>query len=504
VYAFRCPPTSVYDGEFPFLHDLGFPELASMRIDRSKQPTEDAPLALVRSLLRLADLDTERFGTPQWNPMGEWIRPGMSVLIKPNLVYHQNLSGQDLYASIVHPSIVAAIMAYVAIALKGRGRVMIGDAPQWNCDMVELLKAAPIDKMCCELEARLGVPCVFLDLRRNYAEYDSPSGGLIKQIVELDGDPRGYVDVEMNGLSAFHEEKGLDSLYGSDFDREGIISCHHKQRHAYNISRSVLEADVIINVPKIKTHKKAGMTCALKNIIGVIGNKNCLPHFRVGFDSNLGQDEMPRPSGNALGMAAKRMKHFLLWQINDNLLSRRGVTSYWAAKILLSSDRAIDIVTGNKINVREGASWGNWYGNNTIGCTTRDLNLILNFADKDGVISPGKKRKIVNIVDGIVGGEGEGPLSPMPKKLDLLVLTTNSFANDWIIARMMGFDPQKIPTLRKIEQMDKSSLVIGVDPREIVVCSNDERYRGAMDEANKDPLLQMVPCASWAGHIEID
>ena len=38
----------------------------------------------------------------------------------------------------------------------------------------------------------------------------------------------------------------------------------------YCISEACLEADVIINLPKPKTHRKAGFTGALKNMIGVV------------------------------------------------------------------------------------------------------------------------------------------------------------------------------------------------------------------------------------------
>jgi len=32
----------------------------------------------------------------------------------------------------------------------------------------------------------------------------------------------------------------------------------------------------------LKLHRKAGITCALKNLIGINGNKEYLPHHRLG------------------------------------------------------------------------------------------------------------------------------------------------------------------------------------------------------------------------------
>ena len=43
-----------------------------------------------------------------------------------------------------------------------------------------------------------------------------------------------------------------------------------------------IDADVVVNVPKLKTHKKAGITGALKNLVGINGHKAFLPHHRKG------------------------------------------------------------------------------------------------------------------------------------------------------------------------------------------------------------------------------
>ena len=66
------------------------------------------------------------------------------------------------------------------------------------------------------------------------------------------------------------------------YDPRLLARTHAPGRHQYLIARDVLDADVIINLPKLKTHKKAGITCALKNLIGINGNKEFLPHHRVG------------------------------------------------------------------------------------------------------------------------------------------------------------------------------------------------------------------------------
>ena len=54
------------------------------------------------------------------------------------------------------------------------------------------------------------------------------------------------------------------------------------------MSKTILGADLVINCLKMKTHKKAGVTLSMKNLIGINGDKNWLPHYRTGFASQGG------------------------------------------------------------------------------------------------------------------------------------------------------------------------------------------------------------------------
>ena len=51
-------------------------------------------------------------------------------------------------------------------------------------------------------------------------------------------------------------------------------------------------AEVLISLPKLKTHKKVGVTLSLKNLVGINGDKNYLPHFCIGTPDE-GGDEFP-------------------------------------------------------------------------------------------------------------------------------------------------------------------------------------------------------------------
>ncbi|MCI9388629.1 MAG: hypothetical protein HFH54_02955 [Lachnospiraceae bacterium] len=61
--------------------------------------------ATVRRSLWQLGLDKEHYGTKEWNPLKEFVRPGDSVLIKPNLVMdHNNLEKGQIVCIRSRPS----------------------------------------------------------------------------------------------------------------------------------------------------------------------------------------------------------------------------------------------------------------------------------------------------------------------------------------------------------------------------------------------------------------
>ena len=99
----------------------------------------------VRQIFGSLGLDSENFGTPKWNPLGNLVRPGQTVLLKPNFVTSFNGSGDDLFAVVTHPSILRALVDYVHLALRGEGRIIIADAPDMSCQWNDLMKAQRLD-----------------------------------------------------------------------------------------------------------------------------------------------------------------------------------------------------------------------------------------------------------------------------------------------------------------------------------------------------------------------
>jgi uncharacterized protein (DUF362 family)/NAD-dependent dihydropyrimidine dehydrogenase PreA subunit len=58
--------------------------------------------------------------------------------------------------------------------------------------------------------------------------------------------------------------------------------------HKLEIAREAVEADVIINLPKLKTHQMMGLTGGVKNMFGVIvGLRKVNLHFQAGEDKSL-------------------------------------------------------------------------------------------------------------------------------------------------------------------------------------------------------------------------
>jgi hypothetical protein len=78
-----------------------------------------------------------------------------------------------------------------------------------------------------------------------------------------------------------------------------------------------------------------------------------------------------------------------------------------------------------------------------------DLNRALLYANSDGTWRDRFQSKAyLAIVDGIIGGEGNGPLCPDPVQSNVLVSGTNPAEVDAVVAKLMGFDPNLIPIIK--------------------------------------------------------
>ena len=71
----------------------------------------------VRQLLFELGLDAGRYGTAKWNPLGHLIKPGMTVVIKPNFVLSNHVEKENIFSIITHPSVLRSVVDYCWIAL---------------------------------------------------------------------------------------------------------------------------------------------------------------------------------------------------------------------------------------------------------------------------------------------------------------------------------------------------------------------------------------------------
>src|SRR5207302_4927127 len=91
---------------------------------------------------------------------------------------------------------------------------------------------------------------------------------------------------------------------------------------------------------------------------------------------------------------------------------------------------------------------GSWFGNDSIWRMVYDLNMIILFAHiNGGALRDRPQREVVSILDGIVAGEANGPLQPLPVNANALLAARNPFLLDFAMARLMGFDFRKIRLL---------------------------------------------------------
>jgi uncharacterized protein (DUF362 family) len=392
----------------------------------------------VEATFRALGLDRARAGTPEWNPLGDLVESGDHVIVKPNLVssknLHEKITGNKLAASSTHGSLLRPILDYALRAAGPRGRVRVVDTPVEGCEIEKVAGPLGIFAVVDHLRRR-GHDVAFVDLRYfrvapHLALDDVRRGGrslnlglLVRR--RLPGDPLGYRTVDVGDRSRFADD-GAPPGPRLRFHRshyETPVVHHTAGRHEYAAPGTVLDADVVINLPKLKTHKKTAVTLSLKSVIGLTSEKYWLPHFTAG-DPSVGGDEYAAPQSLADAVENKLSRFPLP---GDHSLIAR-------APRLGGPPKIID---------------GSWEGNRTLWRTILDLNRILFFADKTGRLRDTPQRRYLTLVDGIVAGEGEGPLGATPVAAGLLVGGFDPALVDVTAARAMGFDPAKIVMIRE-------------------------------------------------------
>lgn len=414
------------------------------------------------------------------------ILPGQTIVLKPNWVKESHLRKPDEWEYVItHPSLITAVLGIVCSKLSGTGRVIIADAPQTDSSFKKIISRYPVEEWK-KMAATHGVTLEILDLRED--EWIQEEDIVVSR-TKLPGDPRGSTEVNLLGEKSefFGHRKSPRGYYGADYNLKETNEAHDGFNNRYRLSRSVIEADLFINLPKLKTHKKAGITCCLKNLVGINTYKNFLPHHSEGGPAESG-DQFP---GDNL---KSRFEGTILGFVKQHLLGNPQI-----AAMMKPLGRLSRKVFGR---TEEVVRSGNWYGNDTLWRMTLDLNKACFYADPDGSMREGiplNAKKYIGIVDAILAGEGNGPLAPDPKVMGRIIAGRNPVAIDAVCATMMGFDPLKIPTI--VKSFDVRYYPV-TDFRYENIQVKTETATFALNALPEPMILYFKPHFAWLGHIE--
>lgn len=459
-------------------------------------PTPDNSLYRgVEQCWRLAGLDPAGQDRPGWNPLGDYIARGETVLLKPNWVKavhpREGALGADAWQSVVtHPSVVRAVADYCFRATGPQGQVIVADAPQTDSSWAAIESRLALESLRLEY-LRRGLNLEILDLRQEEWRLE---GGVVAERRRLPGDPQGYVAFNLAAGSEFAGHAGAGRYYGADYDDRTVNRHHSGGRHEYLLARSAVAADVVISLPKLKTHKKTGITAGLKNLVGVNGDKNWLPHHtECGW--NAPGDERPAQGRRAeLRRIAERQAAAWL----------RRATLRWpaaAAHVHACLRRTGETLFGETERVIRS---GNWSGNDTCWRMCLDLNKLIFYGRPDGTLrrpGPAARKRYLVLADGWIAGEGPGPMNPDPVHASLLLFGAHPASVDAAACVLMGFDPERVPLVRQAFRAEHFRLAEW-DWRDVEMVSNVESWSRPLPEVDPASTFAFRPHFGWQGAIE--
>jgi uncharacterized protein (DUF362 family) len=349
-----------------------------------------------------------------------------SILLKPNWVLHERRK-TDEFALYTHPIIILALLEHI-LENYSPLKITIGDAPLQDCIWDKLIKD-DFKKEIIRLSEKYKIPIFIKDFRRVSLNFSR------NKLIENKSPLSDYLIFDVGKESALESITHVGTKFRvTNYDPARMKEAHDKGVHKYCITKDFFENDIIITLPKIKTHQKAGITGALKILVGINGDKDFLPHHRKGGDK-MGGDCYP--GKNPLKYMTENFLDFLNKFRGKPLYEtlRIGAFAFWKF-ILLTPTNYL------------GAAW---YGNDTCWRMVSDLNTIAQFGSMDGKIQPQKQREVYALSDGIIGGQGNGPLNPEPLNLGVLMFSNDSSLNDLVISKIMRLNSAKIPILKELE-----------------------------------------------------
>lgn len=459
-----------------FSPDQAFPEYKLGHISSRPNPV----YAAVRQVLVQAGLDSGRLGTPEWNPLGSFIAPASRVFVLCNFVYHRRPgeSVENFQAKCTHGSVLRAVLDYVLIACGQGARVRFGNAPLQSCDWAAVLRDTGAGRVL-DFYTQRGLDVAAIDLRRFVAQRNRL--GAVTESESRDCADAVEIDIGSDSLLAQFDSQ-RPRFRVTDYDPARTENYQNAAHHVYAVNREILDSDVIFSVPKLKTHEKVGITCNLKGMVGTIALKDSLAHHRFGSPVQ-GGDEYPTDS--------RWLR--MLSRFHDDTYRQNGSGGAMAnlRKILDVNLRRIARHSGQILA-------GAWHGNDTAWRMTLDINRIVTYADASGRLQDRPQRRHLGMVDGIVGGEGNGPLDPTAVMCGALVFSNDLVLGDRACCALMGLDTDSLALVREASRL--ASLPLASSTAETVAVVNGTRMPSTR---LADLCLRPFRCpAGWVGHVE--
>lgn len=474
-----------YYRESPFRPSIKYPETPFEDVSSGNNHVYD----MVRETFRLMGYDSSNYGTAEWNPLGELIKPGNTVVLKPNMVMDVNgIEEEGTDCLYTQPCIVAAVIDYVVIALKGSGIIIVGDAPMQECKFDRLVEESGYLRLIEYLKQKLkgtGIEVSIVDFRE--LRSTSKRGIRYSEIGKYEYSGLGATIVDLGDDSEFAGQSGYtyENIRITNYDPALLKQHHNSKVNEYKVSREILNADVIINMPKPKVHRKGGVTIALKNLVGINCRKEYLPHHTNGSIEEGGDEYLHRSW-------VKKMVNFFEDKRNYHMQTTRKYKKALIFRYLGSAATHLSNIV-DKDNYQEGS----WYGNDTISRTLVDLNKILLYADKNGNMQDTKQRKVLILADMIISGEKEGPVCPSPKNVGMIAAGEDPVCFDEAIATLMGAKIEYMHSINRARSLKGKYELTQKDTKALLISNSltyDNKY---LSELTEEDLLYFIPSSGW-------
>lgn len=352
---------------------------------------------------------------------------GKKILLKPNWVRHSLQPADELCLRTSDSVLLAALESVLKMQ---PAKVIVGDAPIQSAIWEQIASPALVENLL-DLGRLHGVPVEVVDFRR--VTFIPGKNELSVERRPLNA----YVIFDVGTRSHLEPISSHDSkpFRVTSYNPDRLAESHRPGVHKYCIARELFDADIVISLPKVKTHQKAGITAALKNLVGLNGDKDYLPHHRLG-GTGMGGDCYP----------GKNLLRYWSELAMDQANRHRGETSY------LFWQKVSSLLWRLSFPQHVHQLAAGWYGNDTAWRMVMDLNLIAEYGEANGTLQANPVREIYSLCDGIIGGQGNGPLNPDPLPLGLLSFSNNAYANDLCWAELMKMDRCRIPMLLAAEK----------------------------------------------------